>query len=255
MSVPSLAGLRIGAVSYLNTKPLIDALSGPVVLDVPAVLARDFYAGELDVALLPFFAVLRAGGGRLVDDVAIACRGDVYSVFVAAKGPFKDCREIYLDPSSRSSAALLRTLLAEFYPGGPRIVEAAEIPENAAHLLIGNPAIEFRKQMGAGWRYHDLGGLWHRHTGLPFVFAVWAVKEPVDPLVGRLFRDLKTVGLERRPEIAAREADPEFAFRYLKEFIRYDIGVDEKRAMALFEELARRHGVLSGDTPAAITWC
>jgi len=250
------AGLNIGAVSYLNTKPLIHGLdAGTLTLDVPAVLAADFLQGKLDVALLPFFAVLQAGGSRLVDDVAIACRGEVYSVFVAGRGSFSECREIYLDPSSRSSSALLQVLLAEFYPGTHRLIAGGEVPGDAARLLIGDPAIHFRREQGERWRYHDLGALWENHTGLPFVFAVWAVSGKADEKIGNLLRASKQAGLAAREEIAAGQSDPEFALRYLTESIRFDIGPEEKQAMVLFESLARRHGVLPGGEPAQITWC
>jgi len=255
MDDPALKDSRIGAVSYLNTKPLIHALeTDSLILDVPAKLARDFYAGKLDVALLPLFAVLQAGGGRLVDDVAIACRGEVYSVFVASHGTFADCPEIHLDPSSRSSSALLRVLLAEYYPGSHRIVEEGAVPAEAARLLIGDPAIRFRQQHGAAWSYHDLGALWHKHTGLPFVFAVWAVSEKAGG-IGEALRAAKVSGLAARAVIAARESDPDFARRYLGENIRFDIGPEEKQAIGLFETLARRHGMLPAGEPAKITWC
>lgn len=249
-------GLNIGAVSYLNTKPLIHGLDPEALtLDVPSVLAADFLRGELDVALLPFFAVLRAGGSRLVDDVAIACRGQVFSVFVASRGSFAECREIYLDPSSRSSSALLEVLLAEFYPGTHRLIREGDVPDDAARLLIGDPAIWFRQHQGTLWNYHDLGALWMKHTGLPFVFAVWAVGKKADEKIGGLLRASKRAGLAARKEIAAGQRDPEFALRYLTEYVRFDIGPEEKQAMALFESLARRHGVLPGGEPAQITWC
>ncbi len=255
MSFVPPADRRIGAVSYLNTKPLIHSLEADsLVRDVPANLAREFYAGKLDVALLPLFAFLQAGGGRLVDDVAIACRGEVFSVFVASRGDFQDCREIYLDPSSRSSSALLRVLLDEFYPGRHGIVEGGDIPADAARLLIGDPAIRFRQHHGAALNYHDLGALWEQHTGLPFVFAAWALSEEARE-IGPVLRAAKISGLAARDEIAAGEKDPRFALRYLTENIRYDLGPDEKQAVRLFEALARRHGVLPAGEPAGITWC
>ena len=143
----ALTGLRVGPVSYLNSKPLIWGLN-PALLDtdVPAELSRKFFAGRLDVALLPVFEILRAGGARIVDDVAMACHGEVYSVIVASRTPFANSGAIYLDPASRSSAALLRVLVAEYYPNGPRIVAGEAIPENGARLLIGDAAIEFRRR-------------------------------------------------------------------------------------------------------------
>lgn len=253
MPDPIPAGLKIGAVSYLNTKPLIRGLDpSGLVLDVPANLAREFYEGELDVALLPLFAVLKAGGGRVVDDVAIGCRGPVYSVFVASKAGFEESGEIWLDPSSRSSSALLRVLLGEFYRESHRIMEAGDVPENAARLLIGDPAIRFRQRHGDAWQYHDLGELWLKHTGLPFVFAVWALAEPVDARIAATLRASKVAGLAAVEEIAAGQDDPGFAHRYLTEHIRFDLRDGQKQAIRLFESLARRHGLLPAGEAAPL---
>jgi chorismate dehydratase len=249
LSAPQpLAGLRIGAVSYLNTKPLIWPLrSEPLVLDVPARLADSFYAGNLDVALLPIFEVLHHGGGQVADDIAIACQGNVYSVLVGSRTPFEECGEIYLDPSSRSSVALLRVLIAEYYP---RLrVREGDPPDGAARLLIGDPAIAFHRHLQDGWLCHDLGALWQGHTGLPFVFAVWALRPglPGQAAIAAALRDCKTRGLEVRKEIAEAEPDPVFALEYLTRHIRYDIGADERRAIELFSQLAAKHGLLEGE--------
>jgi chorismate dehydratase len=213
-------------------------------MDVPAELSRKFFAERLDVALLPVFEVLRAGSGRIVDDVAIACQGEVYSVIVASRTTFAESGTIYLDPASRSSSALLRVLVAEFYPHGPLIAGDGGIPENAARLLIGDAAIEFRRRNGTAWRYHDLGLLWRQHTGLPFVFAVWAVSERAEPSVFDALRLIKAKGLAAREQIAQAEPNPDFALRYLTKNIRYDLGSAEKMAIHRFESLSRLHGIL-----------
>jgi chorismate dehydratase len=244
-SFPALSGLRIGPVAYLNAKPLIWGLD-PALLetDVPAALSKKFFASQLDVALLPVFEILRAGGSAIVDDVAIACDGEVHSVVVASRVSFSRSGKIHLDPASRSSAALLRVLLAEYYPGGPTITEDREIPGDEARLLIGDAAIEFRRRNGSAWRYHDLGLLWKTHTGLPFVFAVWSVSSRASLSVFDTLRAVKARGLAARREIASGEADPEFAYRYMTKHIRYDIGAREMEGIRLFESLAQRHGVL-----------
>lgn len=246
MSAPScLAGLRIGAVSYLNTKPLIWPLEAEALtLDVPARLAGCFYAGALDAALLPVFEVLRQGGGEVVDDVAIACQGEVYSVIVGSRTPLAECGEVYLDPSSRSSAALLRVLAAEFYPH--LIVREGPPPAGAARLLIGDPAIAFHRGLADGWLSHDLGALWQKRTGLPFVFAFWVLRKglPGGPGVAEALRECKRRGLAARGAIAASEPDPAFALEYLTRYIRYDIGDREREAIALFAALSEKHGLI-----------
>jgi chorismate dehydratase len=241
-----LADLRIGAVSYLNTKPLIWPLdSATLTLDVPARLAAVFYAGALDAALLPIFEVLRHGGGQVVDDVAIASQGEVYSVIVGSRTPLSECGEIFLDPSSRSSAALLRVLAAEFYPH--LCVREGVPPAGAARLLIGDPAITFHRGLADGWFCHDLGALWQKHTGLPFVFAVWALRKglPEPGCVSDALRECKARGLAARDEIAESQPDPAFAREYLTRSIRYDIGDRERDAIALFAGLAEKHGLIA----------
>ena len=252
----ALAGLRIGPVPYLNAKPLIWGLRASLLeTDVPANLSRKFFSGQLDVALLPVFEVLRAGEARVVDDVAIACRGEVYSVIVASKSDFADARTIYLDPASRTSAALLRVLIAEYYPAGPSIAEGQAIPEGAARLLIGDAAIEFRRTHGGSWRYHDLGALWQKHTGLPFVFAVWAVSDRATLSTCNALRHIKTGGLAARREIASKERDPVFALNYLTKFIHYGMGNDEKMSIRRFEKLAAEHRLLSKKKLATLDFC
>ncbi len=251
LAVSALSGLRIGPVPYLNAKPLIWGLSSKLLrTDVPAALSDRFFAAKLDIALLPVVDVLQESAVSVVDNVGIACDGEVFSVVVASRASFLETRKIYLDPASRSSTALLRILLAEFYPSGPQIVEGEEVPDDGARLLIGDSAIAFRRRNGSTWSYHDLGALWKVHTGLPFVFAVWAVARGASSSVFDALREVKASGLAARKEIAAQESDPEFAYAYLTKHIRYDIGREEKAGLRHFEKLAKRHGVLR-DTPPA----
>ena len=250
-AVSALSGLRIGPVSYLNAKPLIWGLNSRLLqTDVPAALSEQFFAAKLDIALLPVVDILRAGAASIVDNVGIGCDGEVFSVVVASRTSFLETRKIHLDPASRSSTALLRVLLAEFYPEGPQIVQGEEIADDGARLLIGDSAISFRRCKGSTWYYHDLGWLWKVHTGLPFVFAVWAVASGASDSVFDALRDVKAAGLAARREIAAQQPDPAFAYTYLTKHIRYDIGNEEKAGLRHFEKLAKRHGILP-NTPSA----
>lgn len=249
MVPPVLADLRIGSVPYLNAKPLVWGLEDKdVVFEIPALLSGSFERQSVDTALLPLFEVLRLGGGAIADDIAIACRGEVLSVYVASREDFESIKEITLDPASRSSVALLEVILGEFYPNGPK-VKGGEPIGNEARLLIGDPALAFRKSHMEGWQYHDLGLLWQKLTGLPFVFAAWALRNGLEHQVeiANALRQIKDEGLSARAAIASHEADPAQALAYLTDNIRYDIGADEKEAIRLFSHLAHKHGLLASE--------
>lgn len=254
MALSSLADLRIGSVPYLNAQPLVWGLdTSRVVFEIPAILSGSYERGDVDIALLPLFEVLRLGGGAIADDIAVACRGEVLSVFVASREEFPNISQISLDPASRSSVALIKVLLDEFYPNGPQVT--TEDPgKSGARLLIGDPALDFRATHRDGWHYHDLGLLWQKHTGLPFVFAVWAFhNELANPsAVADSLREIKQVGLAARPTIAGKEKDPAAALTYLTDNIRYNVGADEKKAISLFSQLAAKHGLI--ETAAEIRY-
>ena len=243
----ALRGLRIGCVQYLNSRPLICAYDGAVVFDHPSSLARMLAAGELDAALVPVFEAVRDPRYLLVDDVAVACDGPVFSVFLAHRGELRDVRSVALDPASLSSANLLRVLLVEFHDLRPAFGGSGE-----ARLLIGNQAIEFRRaeEGKSGWQFLDLGAEWKRCTGLPFVFAVWAVRAATAdaPAVADAFRRLKDAGLAQIPELIAREnfGDEEMRRRYLTECLRFDIGPRGREALALYRALLAKHRLIAG---------
>jgi chorismate dehydratase len=255
MVPPALADLRIGSVPYLNARPLVWGLNKKdVVFEVPAILSGSFERAVLDAALLPLFEVLRLGGGAIADNIAVACRGPVFSVIVASReSDFSAIKNIKLDPDSRSSVALLRVLLAEFYPNGPQATEGRPSDQDT-RLLIGDPALKFRESHRDGWQYHDLGSLWQHHTGLPFVFAAWALRNglPNQTAVAASLREVKDAGLASRPIIARQEAEPAFVLKYLTDHIRYDLGPDEKAAIRLFSHLASKHGLMPHE--ASITY-
>jgi len=242
----AFAGYRLGSVPYLNARPLIAGLEEIVSLDLPATLAERFAAGELDAALVPVFEAVERDHALIADDIAIASRGEVFSVFLAHREPLAALETIALDPASHTSNHLLQVLLAEFHDLTPDYVDAPT-DDAQARLLIGDAALEFRQAHGVdGWHFLDLGAEWMRCTGLPFVFACWVfrdgVKEPAR--LAEALRDVKRRGLDAREQIAAESADRDFTRRYLTEFIRFDLGPDEKQAIALFATLLRKHGLV-----------
>ncbi len=255
---------RIGCVRYLNSKPLIHGHDTEVSFEVPASLADGLRDGRLDVALSPIFELIAHPGYLVVDDVAIASRGAVFSVFIAYAGDFDRLHTLYLDHDSRTSFNLQRVLLAEFHdltpsceplPGG-QPPDGLKPGEGA--LIIGDPAIEFRRRHGDRYRYFDLGEEWQRATGLPFVFAAWLVQPgtPEPEVLGGRLRAWRKEGQARVEQIVAAEQrfPAELSRRYLTEFIRFRLGAPEKQAIREFARLLYKHGVVKGGPFAEPRW-
>lgn len=253
---PALAGLRIGCVKYLNARPLIHSYDGPVLFAHPSELARGLAAGQLDAALVPVFEMFRAPGYQVVDDVAIASDGEVYSVFLAYRGALENVRRIALDPASLTSIHLVQVLLAEFYGITPECIDARKsVGEVDGELLIGNQAIAFRQSAGSDIQILDLGAAWKEKIGLPFVYAVWLLRPGLKDTsaIGEAFRRLKVGGLERLEEIVATEktCSSDFARTYLTEHIRFDLRDREKAGMRKYGELLWKRGFV-GAPPAEL---
>lgn len=252
----ALHALRIGCVKYLNARPLIHDYDGDVIFDHPAALARQLAAGDLDVALVPVFEVLRDPRYVLVDGVAVGSDGPVHSVVLAYHGALQQIRSVALDPASMSSNHLLKILLAEFHGLQPQYGPAGE-----AQLLIGNHAIAFRARettRDPDVHWLDLGDEWQRRTGHPFVYALWALRPglPHAAEVARALRQLKRQSATCLEKIIAddqphqREAvvnDAAFRRRYLTEHIRYELGEREKQGLSRYSELLTKWQLIPND--------
>ena len=251
------AKIRIGAVSYLNTKPLVYELEAlapqaELILDYPSRLADQLARGDLDVALIPMIEYFRAGTYRLVPNIAIASNGPVLSVTLFSRTPWSEIRRVALDEGSRTSAALTQVLLRKKYGVQPELCPLpldlpAEDADADAVLLIGDRAMQ---ACLPGFRYaFDLGQEWHDWTGLPFVYAAWAVREGVDlGSVLDALQEAKRRGLDNIGPIAAREApslqlDAGFCRRYLANIIRFDLGPRELTGLRHYYQLASELGL------------
>ncbi|WP_439624809.1 menaquinone biosynthetic enzyme MqnA/MqnD family protein [Gemmata sp.] len=255
--------LRVGAVNYLNAKPLVERLGefAPDValsLDLPSRLADQLAAGDLDVGLIPVVEFFRGDGYTFVPNVAIASRGPVLSVTLFSRVPWADIRSVALDEGSRTSAALTKILLRTKHGLDPRfeqlpIDSPAEAAGTDAVLLIGDRAM---RACLPGHRYaFDLGEEWTAWTGLPMVYAVWAVRGGVElGATERAFHRAKEWGLSRAGLIAQREApglglDAGFCRRYLETVIRYDLGPAELAGLRKYRELAADLGLVPEARP------
>ena len=260
--------IRVGAVNYLNSKPLIESLAEfapeiDLVLDLPSRLADRMAAGEIDVGLIPVVEYFRGDGYTFIPNIAIASRGPVLSVTLFSRVPWSEIRSVALDEGSRTSAALTRILLAKRhgvraeYRQLPIDVPAEEVKTDAV-LLIGDRAM---RACLPGFRYaYDLGEEWSTWTDLPMVYAVWAVRGDVElGATEQAFHRAKEHGLARAGEIAQREAailglDPGYCRRYLSTIIQYDLGPRELAGMQKYRELAGELGLVAnrGRKPAGV---
>jgi len=246
--------LRIATVDFLNARPLIRGfthapLSSRVRLlsGTPAQCAHWLRHAETDVALIPSIEYLRIPGLRVLPLMAIAVRRQARSVLLFSRVAAPEIRRVAVDQSSRTSSALLRILLnrrsrhrvdyREMEPSLGRMLAF-----NDAALLIGDAAL---KEYATGLKVYDLAAEWYAMTGLPFVFAFWAMRPgAILPDALEPFLESKRLGLAERERIAC-EASTELGLpahdliRYLHENIYYDLGVEEMKALWLFYHLAK----------------
>jgi chorismate dehydratase len=244
--------IRVGAVRYLNTRPLIFGLRdlAPRIdlrMDVPSRLADDLAAGELDVALIPSIEYFRHSDYRIISDACIGCRGPVLSVKLFFRTQPEAVKTLALDEGSRTSAALAQILLKSRYDIAPQL---ETLPLGSSHeattadaiLLIGDRAMHSPTgQFAAVW---DLGDEWVRWSGLPFVFAMWVARADVDvAALEPLLAQTRDAGLASLATIAAQEAatlgltEPE-CLGYLRDNLHFTFGSDERRGLERFYQHA-----------------
>lgn len=257
--------LRVGIVDYLNSRPPARGLLGGYRADLfapsrhsPAEVARRLAAGELEVGLVPSIEVQRIPGLSVVPGVCVAATREVRSVLLVSRRPIARVRSVALDLNSRTSAALVRILFADRFGVEPRFVERSPRLEEMlrasdAALIIGDPALAV--EPGPGEQVWDLAAEWRAMTGLPFVFAVWAVRAGHGaPELAEHFRRSLERGLAELDEIE-EEAVAELGLsrasvhRYLTENLRYELGAEEVRGLEEFYRRAHRHGLIDEPRP------
>jgi chorismate dehydratase len=252
---------RLGAVSYLNTRPLVRGLERRTDLftlrfDVPSLCAALLHARQVDVGLIPAVEYLR-GEYAIVPDVAIGSDGRVDSVAIFAQVPIEQVRTLALDTSSRTSAALTRILCARhwniepvFSPADPDV--PTMLASNDAALVIGDKALEI-DAASLGATKIDLGETWKAMTGLPFVYAVWAGwPAALDSGQVAALREARALGERDVAEIAretgaGNAAVARQALEYLRDTLKYGLGDREITGLERFHALAVELGL----TPAA----
>lgn len=253
----SASTVRIGAVNYLNSKPLVEDLSkllpkADVTLDYPSRLADQLAAESLDVALIPSVEYMRGDDYEIISDACVATRGPVLSVKLYSRVEPGAIRTLALDEGSRTSATLARIMLRERYGVDPArrplpIEMSVQHTDADAVLVIGDRAMHApSEEFHTVW---DLGEEWLAWTGLPFVFAMWVARRGVaSPLVESMLCESRDRGVARIPEIARREAPRlnipvEYAQKYLTENLYFRLTSAERSGLRLFQQLAVQAGL------------
>jgi predicted solute-binding protein len=248
--------LRVSAVSYLNTTPLVwGMLYGPqrglfdLEFRIPSECADQLASGGADIGIVPCFELTRQEL-EIIPGAGIACHGAVRSILLISKCPAQEIRTLAVDSSSRTSVELVRVILERRYGAEPRQFPhapdlAAMLRVADAGLIIGDPALHI-DPASLPWHVYDLGAEWTQLTDLPMVFAVWAGrKEVVSAEVVEAFRESCRYGLTHMEQIVTSESagrgfSPALVREYLTRHIVHELGERDYRGMDLFLSYARR---------------
>lgn len=226
---------------------------------LPALCAQQLKSGVADMGIVPVITTATIPDLEILPGVAIASYSPVGSITLASKDPIENVGTIAVDANSRTSVALLQVLLTKFY-GGPRklVPMSPDLPSmlkrHDAALLIGDAALTASTY---GLFSYDLATLWRQHTGLPFVFAVWAIRrqavEECDPQlpITEIFQRSRELGL--RPEnlaSIARQWAPKLGLTgerivsYLRDNIHYELDAECAKGLALYFHYAHECGLI-----------
>ena len=249
--------IRLGAVNYLNARPLVHGLDRRPDLfalrfDPPSHCAVLLHENAIDVGMIPAIEYCRGPEYRIVPGMAIASARTVASVALFTRKPLREVRTVAADTSSRTSNALLRILCAERFGLDPEYRPMPPDPDRMlaacdAALLIGDPAL-YLDPAAKGVEKIDLGEQWTDMTGLPFVWAFWAGRPGVLPLeASQALTEARDSGVAASDQIAAEYCGPALAAlggAYLRENIEYGLGGQEMAGLRRFYELASRHRLI-----------
>ncbi len=259
---------RISIIEYLNAAPLNYGFKHGLAFDqvhlqfqVPSACADQLRSGAVDAGIVSSIEYLRIPGLRIVPGLCIASPKRVRSVGILSKVPPERIRSLALDTSSRSSVVLARILLRERYGTDPECHEMdpdleAMLEAHDAAVMIGDRFMRARRE---GLLMLDLAEEWHAWTGLPFVFALWLVREDAPALdlpggTSACFHRSLEQGMANLPAIV-EEAWRSIGWtklelhEYLTENISYRLGEPEQESLALFFAKAVRHGFAPTDLP------
>ena len=236
--------IRVGAVSYLNTRPLLYGLkrSGlmdkiDLVEDYPARIAALLLNDEIDVGLVPVVTIPKLKEAHIITDYCIGTDGEVASVALFSEVPIEEVTRLLLDYQSQTSVNLAKLLLKEYWQQELVLEDTKEdfrshIRGTTAGIVIGDRALEQRKI--SAYTY-DLGAAWKAHTGLPFVFAAWVANKSLPDDFINAFNHANGYGVVHIAEVVAENPYPVYDLtKYYTQNISYRLDNAKREGLALF---------------------
>lgn len=245
VKVIHLTKIKVAAVNYLNTKPLLYGIKRSDVFNdielieaFPSKVAAMLLDGTVDVGLVPVAIIPQLSESHIITDYCIGCDGAVGSVCIFSDVPMEQVKEVYLDYQSRTSVELAKILLRGHWKSNARTVYATgedfrgNIKGTTAGLVIGDRAFEQRFQS----KYiYDLGEAWKAHTGLPFVFAAWVSNKRLSEEFLQSFNNANAYGLKHLDEVVSEADINSFDLKqYYTENINYILTDTKKNSMKQF---------------------
>jgi chorismate dehydratase len=241
--------IRVGAVSYLNTKPLLYGLQQhsvynniELIEDYPANLAKSLKDNTIDIGLVPVAVIPALAAPYIISDYCIGATGPVASVCIFSQVPMESITSVYLDYQSKTSVNLARILLKNYWKQDVLLLEAPSnfmdlIDDTTAAVIIGDRALE--KYNSYAYRY-DLAEAWINYTGKPFVFATWVANKPIDEVFIANFNKANGLGLNNIDTVVEQLSHNYSSYdlhAYFTKNISYNLDAAKKEGMAQFLSL------------------
>jgi chorismate dehydratase len=236
--------IRVGAVSYLNTKPLIFGFEKgmmqdeiELVIDHPRNIANALLDGTIDIGLVPVAIIPQMKSHYIVADYCIAADGEVATVCLFSQVPLEQIETVLLDYQSRTSVMLVQYLFKFYWKLQPAFVDAASdfiqhINGTTAAVVIGDRAFV---QRNVSTFCFDLSLAWKNHTGLPFVFAAWVSNRPMSNQFMQAFNEANLAGLLQLDEVIKENPCSVFDLRkYYTQYIQYKLTDKKREGLSLF---------------------
>lgn len=238
---------RIGAVSYLNTRPLLLGIEQSssmmqqidLIKAYPAKIAQDLIDGTIDMGLVPVAITPLLKEAHFVSNYCIGADGRVASVSIFSRVPMEQIEKVYLDYQSRTSVQLARILLAKYWNKDVEFISASEgyiekISGTTAGVIIGDRALAANRKFPY---IYDLAYYWKQHTGLPFVFATWIANKPIPAEFMEAFDAANLYGLQHLEEVIASiplKDQIVDLHQYYTENISYELTPEKREGLELF---------------------